>query len=109
MPSMVCSPVQLARRALVTILLSVAAAYNVAVNVNRNSADDALVRGYRKVILKAHPDKGGRAADAQSLQAAKDGWETAKRNHRPRGRPKGEAVEQSANQSVSNASGTASC
>ena len=43
------------------VLLELARLYGVAVAVNRDAADDVLLKAFRRVALKAHPDKGGRA------------------------------------------------
>ena len=88
MPS---STVLLAKRALVTLLLRLAAAYHIVIAVNRDSADRAVTDAYKKVILKAHPDKGGRTKDFQMLQNAKENWVNAAQqanNNQKKGRPK---------------------
>ena len=82
---MPCSPLAAAKRAFVTVLLSVAAAYRIAVQVNRELEDKVLLAAYRRVALKAHPDKGGRKKDFQRLQGAREKWETAKQNAEPPG------------------------
>ena len=69
------SATTLAKRALVRLLLSLATAYRVRVNVNRESEDKAVVTAYKRVTLKVHPDKGGRTEDFQKLQDAKDKWD----------------------------------
>ena len=74
-----------ARRALVKLLLSVAAAYSVVVRLHRDSQDSEVVAAFRKVLRKAHPDKGGADEHAKQLNAAKERWDQAKK---PRGRPK---------------------
>ena len=63
------SPASLLKRALVTLLLELARLYGLTLNLNRDS-DDALVKaGFRKVILRAHPDKaGGSEAAAKRLR-----------------------------------------
>ena len=66
-----------AKRAFVRVLLSVAAAFRVTASVNRDSPDDDLLACYRKVILKAHPDKGGSKEQFQRLQHAKEAWSSA--------------------------------
>ena len=43
------SPLQAAKQALVTLLLALAAAYNVAIAINRESEDEALKRAFRRV------------------------------------------------------------
>ena len=50
---------QRAKRAFVAVLLEVARLYAVPTAVNRDSPDAQVLAAYRKVILKAHPDKGG--------------------------------------------------
>ena len=63
-----------AKRAFVTVLLSVASTCSVKVKVNRDSKDKDLLGAYRQVVKKAHPDKGGDTAKFQRLQAAKEAW-----------------------------------
>ena len=70
---MPASKLAAATRAFVSVLLALERAYDLALQVNRDSAHDAILRAYRKVLLKAHPDKGGSHADTLRLQAAK-GW-----------------------------------
>ena len=77
---MPCTPLQLAKRALVKVLLVLARVYSVTVQVNRDSEDKAVQTAFRKVALKVHPDKGGKKEDFQKLQAAKDKWDTARQN-----------------------------
>lgn len=84
---MPCSPLTLAKRAFVKVLLALASSYGVAVQVNRDTADHAVLTAYKRVALKVHPDKGGTNADFQKLQAAKENWERAKTNSAPPGRP----------------------
>ena len=74
-----------ARRALVKLLLTVAAAYSVVVRLHRDSQDSEVIAAFKKVIRKAHPDKGGTDEHAKQLNAAKERWDQAKK---PRGRPK---------------------
>ena len=68
------SALNCAKRAFVTVLLSVASTYSVKVKVNRDSKDKDLLGTYRQVVKKAHPDKGGDTAKFQRLQAAKEAW-----------------------------------
>ncbi len=53
---------QLAKRALVRVLLALAAVYGLVVNVSRDSADDAVKAAYRRVVRRTHPDKGAALA-----------------------------------------------
>ena len=66
------SHAQLAKRALVKLLLSLAAKYLVSLNLNRDSMDAKVRAGYKRIMLKAHPDKGGDTTDVQILQDAKE-------------------------------------
>ena len=74
---MAASKIGLATRAFVAVLLALARRYELVLQVNRDSAADQLKKSYRKLLLKAHPDKGGRKADLQKLQAAKEEWDKA--------------------------------
>ena len=85
---MPASQLQLAKRAFVRVLLALAAACGAHLSVHRDSDDTALLKAYKCMIRKVHPDKGGRTKDAQKLQSAKENWEKAKRDERPVGRPK---------------------
>ena len=38
------------------------------------------------MLLKVHPDKGGKKEDTQNLQAAKEEWEKARKKRRPLGK-----------------------
>ena len=73
------SPAQTAKRALIRVLLALAVVYSVVVNLTREAPDVEVLAAYRKIVRKAHPDKGGKLEDAQRLQAAKDAWDEAKR------------------------------
>ena len=70
--AMVLSVLQRAKRALVFVLLATASAVGLALNVTRESEDKALTAAYGKVVLKAHPDKGGCKRSFQKLQGAKE-------------------------------------
>ena len=69
------SKVAAATRAFVAVLLALARSYEVALTVNRDSRPDELLKAYRKLLLKTHPDKGGRKCDQQRLQQAKEHFE----------------------------------
>ena len=62
---MAASGPQQARRALVKVLLTLAALYSLHLDVARDSADDVVTRAFRRVTLKVHPDKGGLLEHAQ--------------------------------------------
>ena len=85
--TMVLSVLQRAKRALVFVLLATASAVGLALNVTRESEDKALTAAYRKVVLKAHPDKGGCKRSFQKLQGAREAWDAARKQEVPSGRP----------------------
>ena len=60
---------QAATRLLVTLLLTFGRHYQVNLTVSRDSCDKDVVKSFWKVLLKAHPDKGGRPGDAQKFIA----------------------------------------
>jgi len=66
------SVIQAAKRALVTLLVAFARHYQVTLTISRESGDADVVKAFKEVVLKAHPDKGGRAGDASKLNDARD-------------------------------------
>ena len=76
-----------AKRALVSILLQLASFYGLDLDLVRESDDDTVLRAYRRVAKKAHPDKGGQKKKFQTLQAAKDAWDSARQSGRQAGNP----------------------
>jgi hypothetical protein len=86
--AMVVSVAQRAKRAFVGLLLASARLYDIGLVVSRDSEDQAIEAGFRKVIRKAHPDKGGNTRKYQELQAARDAWrESGRHARRGAGRP----------------------
>ena len=65
------SPLQQAKRALVTLLLLLASGYQVVLAVTRDSPDADVKKVVRKLAAKCHPDKGGRKEDMQRLLTAR--------------------------------------
>ena len=61
---MAAGKLEKAKRAFVALLLSLARVYKLALEVNRESDEACIQRAYRRVVLKAHPDKGGTKAQA---------------------------------------------
>ena len=84
-----------------SVLLELAAAYDVGLQLTRESSDDAITRAFRCVSAKVHPDKGGSAADAQRLNATRDQWRAAGRQPKPKGRPAQRAQQGQENVAVS--------
>ena len=76
-----------AKRAFVKLLLTLATFYGLALTVTREAPDAEFRKAYKRVSLKAHPDKGGTLEHSQSLNAAKEAWEQAKEQSHT-GRPK---------------------
>ena len=85
------SRVGAAARAFVVVLLLLARRYELVLEVNRDSSPERLLKAYRKVLLKAHPDKGGKKEHTQKLQAAKEEWNKARKGSTGEagGRPSG--------------------
>ena len=75
---MASSAVLLAKRSLVKLLLRLAVAYQVVLSLNRDAPDAKVTESFRKVVLKVHPDKGGKLEDSQELHDARDAWEAAR-------------------------------
>ena len=49
----------LTKRVLVTVILALGHAYQIAGNINRDAADEQILKAYKRLLLKVHPDKGG--------------------------------------------------
>ena len=84
------SPLQAAKRLLVSVLVALARQYNVAIAANRDSPDNVVEKAFKKVALRAHPDKGGSNEDFQKLQAAREAWKQAGERRPECPRPWGE-------------------
>ena len=56
-------------------------------DLDREAADDRVLKAYRRLVIKAHPDKGGHKTKFQSLQAAKETWDSARQQERPASNP----------------------
>ena len=82
---------QQAKRAFVAVLLTLAASYSLRLPITRESEDDDILRAFRRVALKVHPDKGGQVEHAQALNAAKEAWDKARSKGGKSGRPKATA------------------
>ena len=69
---MVCEPVQAAKRALVSVICTLARVYGVQVACRRDSPDEVVLKDFRRLVLKTHPDRGGVAEHQQQLMMR--GW-----------------------------------
>ena len=69
------SPADVAKRDLVKLLKTLAVKYGVQLEVTRDSCEKDVVKAWRKLSLKLHPDKGGDAQDFAKLSAANDAWQ----------------------------------
>ena len=79
------SAIDLSKRALVTLVKVSANVHAVALGIARESSDGDVLRAYRKLSKKCHPDTGGKRGQKQALNAAFDTWEGAQRSakHKP--------------------------
>ena len=75
---MATSKVLRAKRALVALLRSLAVAYNLVVNCNRDSDDKVVLTAFKKVSLRVHPDHGGSTVHQQQLNDARAAWDEAR-------------------------------
>ena len=63
--------------------MELARAYGLTMSLNRDSPDNLVTTSYRKVMLRAHPDKPGGSQDhAQRLNDAHDKWNEARKTNR---------------------------
>ena len=81
------SAVDVAKRALVKVLKALATKYNVKLQLTRDSSQKEVNAAFKKVSLRAHPDKGGDKDDFQNLSGANDSWLEALKNRGAQGRP----------------------
>ena len=68
--AMTTSPALQARRALVKLILTLAALYRAVVIVNRDSCDSDVNKAVKNLLLKVHPDKGGSEDDTKAQKVA---------------------------------------
>ena len=82
------TPLQLLKRALVSILLELARSYGLSFKLSRDSPDADVKKAFRRVSLKVHPDKpGGSEASMKKLSDAWSKWIEAGKARKKRGRP----------------------
>ena len=75
-----------AKRALVSMLLYLAAEFGLDLRLSRDSPDSVVSSSYRRVAREVHPDKGGSANTARELFAAKTAWDVAKKKSHKKAR-----------------------
>ena len=68
------SAVEVAKRELVKVLRELAAKYRLSFSLTRESRDGDVAKAFKRVSLKAHPDKGGDLQDFQRLSSTNDVW-----------------------------------
>ena len=71
------SPALAARRALVKVIRRLAKKHKLKLDLAKDAqvTDAQVLSAYKRLAMKCHPDKGGRTAHMQELQAAKDEWD----------------------------------
>ena len=67
------------KRAFVSVLLRLAAAYGLDLRVTRESSDAEVRGAYRKLSRRTHPDRGGQTTHQTELNTANEAWEDAVR------------------------------
>ena len=73
---MACGERQVAKRALIKLLLALALTYSVHLQgLTQDSGEHDVLKAYKKLLLKAHPDKGGSVQHAQQLNDLKEAWQ----------------------------------
>ena len=76
-----------ARRALVKVMRRLARANKLKLDLAFDATDAQVLAAYKRLARKCHPDKGGRTAHMQELQAAKNEWDKSKDEATSGGRP----------------------
>ena len=69
------SAVDIAKRALVKLLGTAAQKYKLKLELTRDSSAKDVSKAFKRVSLRAHPDKGGEQVEFQRLSAANDEWQ----------------------------------
>ena len=85
------SAIDVAKRALVTVIKYLAGIYGVTADLNRDCDDNALRKAYRTMSLKVHPDRGGNNTHQVQLNVKYEAWCNAKSGKSGPGRPRGKA------------------
>ena len=63
--------------------------YNFTLTCKRESSDEEVIRDFRKLALRVHPDRGGDTTHQQELNDARAKWDKARKQTGGAGRPKG--------------------
>ena len=79
------SAADLAKRAFVVLLKSLADVYGVTLNLSRDSPAEQIRNAYRQVSRKAHPDRGGDPEEQKALNNAHDAWSAAAKQKQKHG------------------------
>ena len=89
------SAVDRTKRALVSLLKSLAVVYRVVLSVTRESSDQDVRTAYRKLSRKVHPDHNGDEEHQKSLNNAYEEWQTAEKERKQQSTGPGRPVAQS--------------
>ena len=104
---MVASAVQVCKRALLATMRAVAVTFGMVLTCTRDSPDRDVVTNFRKLALRAHPDKpGGSAEQQQRLNEARANWEAARAEPKTAGRPKNTGADASSPSHKASSEGT---
>ena len=81
-------PISATRRlkvALLQVLRQLAGVYGIVLQLNRDSETSDFKKAYKRVCLRVHPDKGGRAEHQQQLNDAFKAWENSEKEANKKG------------------------
>ena len=81
--AMPVSLVQTTKRALVSLLKSLAVKFKLVLSITHDSDDAEVRKSYRTVSRRVHPDRGGFAEGQKKLNVAYGNWEKATREAKP--------------------------
>ena len=66
-----------------SVICTLARVYGVQVACRRDSPDEVVLKDFRRLVLKTHPDRGGVAEHQQQLNDARLAWDTARKPAAP--------------------------
>ena len=66
--------------AFVKVLLHLAGLYSLRLALTRDSPEGDLLKAYKRVLLKVHPDQGDLLEHAQLLNNGKEAWDVNKKS-----------------------------